>query len=249
MSPNSLLRSGFAPLKTSSSLRQVGSPESFRGLALPILTVASVLVLYAPGLLGEPQSVGLPFERQIINRFSLDHLPRSISIRYDQTTWLGYDLEHGKLYKAWRSTSDREGLQPADPKTGLFRVKSQGVTLFEDQTDATWRLRSSEKEMKLRIRYLGSTQREGGFELRWELSNDAVTVNLHERVAGFGLGSPREPAPVFRELRAQGLGSTQHLIPPPATSDRWTLSLNDQICDQMKTDQWYRLTLRSEPHD
>lgn len=249
MSPNSLLKKGVDPLETSPSHWKIERPELFRRLAIPILTVASVLILNTPGLPGEPQAVGLPFDRQIINRFSLDHLPRSISIRYDKTTWLGYDLERGKLYKAWRSTGDHEGLQPADPKTGLFRVKSQGVALFEDQAEATWRLRSSEKEMQLRIRYLGSTQREGGFELRWELSNDAVTVNLHERVAGFGLGSPREPAPVFRELRAQGLDSTQHLIPPPATSDSWTLSLNDQICDQMKSDQWYRLKLRIDQHD
>jgi hypothetical protein len=36
----------------------------------------------------------LPFDREVINRYSLDHLPRSLSIRQGSEVWLGFVAAH-----------------------------------------------------------------------------------------------------------------------------------------------------------
>src|SRR6056297_4314349 len=83
----------------------------------------------------ELSSRELPFDRQRINRYSLDHLPRSISIRQGEDTWLGYDLQRAKLYKLWRTPEGEVGL-----KQSGFVMRSVGVTTFADKSNETWKL-------------------------------------------------------------------------------------------------------------
>src|SRR5687768_17008447 len=49
----------------------------------------------------------LPFDRDLINRYSVDGRPRSIAIRQGRDVWLGYDLEQAKLFKIWRAISGK----------------------------------------------------------------------------------------------------------------------------------------------
>src|SRR5690606_23938027 len=104
----------------------------------------------------EVSGLDLPFDRAQINRYSLDHLPRSISIRQGDDVWLGYDLQRAKLYKAWQAPEHQPGL-----KANGFVMRSVGRTLFEDKSNETWRLMRDGHIEPLTVRYLGCSQREG----------------------------------------------------------------------------------------
>ncbi len=78
---------------------------------LPSATIVFVAMFFATTLSDaqDVSTVELPFSRDIINRYSLDHLPRSLSIRQGADVWFGYDLERAKLYKLWRATANCSG--------------------------------------------------------------------------------------------------------------------------------------------
>lgn len=163
---------------------------------------------------------GLPFDRSTINRYSLDGVPRSISIRQGDT-WLGYDLERATVMKVWRPRPGEAGL------TGSFTVRSVGETLFEDKSDQGWILNGEAVD----VRYLGCTQGKESFVLRWELSNGTRTLRLHERIttdSGDG---------VWRELRVTGLEEADSLEVPAASAESWNLNGN------LTTGSWIQITL------
>src|SRR5688572_22514829 len=71
----------------------------------------------------------LPFDRQVINRYSLNGRPRSLSLRQGEDVWLGYDLEQAKPFKVWQAPAGKPGLSMRG-----FVARSEGVTWFEDAT-------------------------------------------------------------------------------------------------------------------
>jgi len=182
----------------------------------------------------ELSSRDLPFDRQRINRYSLDHLPRSISIRQGENTWLGYDLQRAKLYKLWRTPEGEVGL-----KQSGFVMRSVGVTAFEDKSDDTWELRGHGETTSLSVRYLGCSERASHFELRWELTHDAHAMTLRERV-------PITAAThVTREIQVEGLPAGSRLLLPLSAQQGWNLMNAAGTPVASLTDaQWYRLTSR-----
>lgn len=182
----------------------------------------------------EPSRGDLPFDRQRINRYSLDHLPRSISIRQGQSVWLGYDLQRAKLYKVWRAPDGEVGLKPSG-----FVMRSVGSATFEDKSDATWTLRRGGKTQSLSVRYRGCSERASHFELRWELSLDADVMTLRERVP------ITAETPVTREIQVAALPADSQLLLPPAAQQGWNLMNAEGTPAASLTDaQWYRLTSR-----
>lgn len=176
----------------------------------------------------------LPFNRERINRYSLDHLPRSISIRQGEDFWLGYDLPRATLYKAWQAPRGKAGLNGSG-----FVMKSVGKTLYEDKSDETWQLRRGGETSPLSVRYLGCTEREGHFELRWELTHDSDVVTLRERVP------MTAETPVTREIQAEALPSGSRLLLPLPAQKGWNLATAEGEPASSLTDtQWYRLTSR-----
>ncbi|MEX1039100.1 MAG: hypothetical protein WDZ51_00615 [Pirellulaceae bacterium] len=176
----------------------------------------------------------LPFDREQINRYSLDHLPRSISIRQGEDFWLGYDLPRATLYKAWQAPRGKAGL-----KASGFVMRSVGKALYEDKSDETWKLRRGGKTSPLASRYLGCTQREKYFELRWELTHQSDVVTLRERVP------LTAENPVTREIQVAALPAGSQLLLPTPAHKGWQLKSADGTDATSLVDaQWYQLTTR-----
>lgn len=174
----------------------------------------------------------VPFDRASINRYSLDHLPRSISIRQANDIWLGYDLERAKLYKAWQAPEGKPGLNASG-----FVMRSVGKTLYEDKSDDTWRLQQNGEIVSLGIRYVGCSQRNGYFELRWELKHDASVLTLYERV-------PMDAEkPVVRKVQVDGLPAEGQLLLPTPVQKGWKLAnAQGTAATSLSDSQWYHLT-------
>lgn len=182
----------------------------------------------------------LLFSPERISRHSLDQLPRSLSIRQGEGTWLGYDLEKGKIYKVWEAPAGKTGLQPKG-----FVVGSVGVPLFQDKTEATWQLQRDGRAIPLRIRYLGVTERGVGadkhFLLSWELRHDQGRLELVEKVPV--KGSPQSR--VTRLLRVIPLASGEALAPPPSMMGVWKIDGKDLGRVALSNQDWHELTLSS----
>ena len=165
---------------------------------------------------GSPAAAAaLPFDRGEINRYSVDQIPRSLSIRQGGDVWLAYDLERATVFKVWRAPVGRPGLIAKG-----FTVASSGTALFEDRSAEPWRLlRNGKPVTPLTGRYLGCTQRETHFELSWEVRHGAGRVVLHERL-------PRDSAGVVvrREWRVESLGAGDELQPPAPLRAVWRWS-------------------------
>lgn len=185
----------------------------------------------------------LRFSGEDINRYSLDHLPRSLSIRQGNM-WFGYDLERAKIYKAWRSPPGKSGAQGKG-----FVVRSVGDTLFEDKTESTWRLQRAGREIPLRIRYLGVSERGSGddkhYLLNWELRHDAGHIELTEKVS---VHAPVKDAPT-RFVRMTALPAGDTLVAPGGGTGSWQLSDAVDLAGAGKPgnvgEHWQRLTLDS----
>lgn len=162
----------------------------------------------------------LPFDRTAINRYSLDGVPRSISIRQG-SAWLGYDLERATVMKVWRARDGEVGLE------GSFTVKSVGDVLFEDKSGQSWTLNGDSAD----VRYLGCSDVEGCFELRWELKRGARTLRLAERV------STKAGDQIWRELKVNGLSEGDLLELPAVAGKAWNMS------DKFQNGKWIRITL------
>lgn len=195
----------------------------------PLLVGLAALLIGPLAMAGET----LPFDRENINRYSLDHLPRSLSIRQGKDVWLGYDLGRGKLYKVWQALAGKPGLT-----TSGFITRSVGTPWYEDQSGETWSLRTGEKTVPLTVRYLGCSQREGFFELSWELRHDGGALKLQERIS---MTAAPAGDRVTRELRVESLGAGESLLPPPAAREVW--KLNSQPAAALAGRDWHRLTL------
>jgi hypothetical protein len=199
----------------------------------PVVALIATIALLASSLC----AVDLPFDRKQISRYSLDHLPRSLSILQGTDVWLGYDLERAKVYKVWRAPAGKPGLVSSG-----FVTKSTGQTWFEDVSGDTWELQRAGTTRPLTVRYLGCTQREDSFELTWELRHGSDLLTLHERVPR---SAPSDAERIQRELRVENLTADEILLPPPAGRDRWAIT-SGTLPDRpgLAGSGWHRLTLR-----
>jgi len=175
---------------------------------------------------------GLPFDRSAINRYSLDGLPRSISVRQGKDVWLGYDLERATLRKVWRAPRGKSGL------TGGFTTRSVGKTLFEDKSDAGWSLAKTGQTSGLKVRYLGCTQRDGHFELRWELQQASRKFRLKERVPT----TADDQVTVWREMKVEGLMAGESLQLPAVVSAAWKTAGGRSV-KALAGKQWIRIII------
>ncbi len=126
-----------------------------------LLILSSLLSVAKVVMAEESSSALLTFDRQRINRYSLDHLPRSLSVRQGPDRWLGYDLEKGKLYKAWRAPANDSGLAAKG-----FTTQSQGVSWYEDKTEASWEMRYAERRFLLNEHIPKEASSQGRMERR-----------------------------------------------------------------------------------
>ncbi len=205
---------------------------------LPSATIVFVAMFFATTLSDaqDVSTVELPFNRDIINRYSLDHLPRSLSIRQGADVWFGYDLERAKLYKLWRATANSSGLEKHD-----FTVRSVGTTLYEDKSEAVWQLQRRNELTPLRTYFRHCSHQAEAIELKWELTSDRRTMYLIERVPVSG--ELLEATPV-RDLRVEGLQEEEALVPPNPTQSIWKLIKSDgTTIVSIQDSKWHRLTL------
>lgn len=229
----------FSPARASEISKRGRARRSYRQRRMKHFALLLLTLLFAPsGRLpaadtGEP---ALPFDRAVINRYSLDHLPRSLSIRQGANVWLGYDLERATVFKAWQAPPGQPGLATAG-----FVTRSVGAVWFEDSSDAAWRIQRQGKMVPLAIRYLGCSQRADHFALSWELRHEGGALKLHERV-------PMAAAPaterVVRELRVESLAAGEVLLPPAANDNSWKLTTHaGSPATALTGPEWHRLTL------
>lgn len=178
----------------------------------------------------------LPFDREIINRYSLDGLPRSLSIRQGDDVWTGWNLERAKVFKAWRAEEGKPGLISSG-----FTTRSSGTKWFEDNSDETWRLQREGNAVPLRIRYLGCSQRESYFELSWELRHDKGIVTLRNRIP---MAAASRSERVALEVRAESLAEDERLLLPEPVQKAWKFSHGEgQSASALTDNDWYSLTL------
>lgn len=175
----------------------------------------------------------LPFDRARINRYSLDGLPRSISIRQGQDIWLGYDLERATLQKVWRAPSGKPGLSEG------FTTRSLGTSLFEDKTDDAWKLQTKKQTLPLKIRYLGCSQREKYFELSWELQHGSRKFRLYERIPILNNNDETEAT---RSMRTEGLNAGEALLFPNSAGKAWRNS-EGKLARSLAGKQWNQIHL------
>ena len=197
------------------------------------LLLTCALLFLCSAVHSEDPAAPIPFDRGRVNRYSLDGVPRSISLRQGDAVWLGYDLERATVMKVWRAPEGKAGL------TAGFTPRSVGTTLFEDATGNGWRLRAGASLQSLEVRYLGITQARDHFQLRWELQGDSRRWQLEERVP---LAGRHESSGAVRELRVTGLKSGEALLPPAAVSKAWKSSTGEAV-PSLSTDRWVRLVL------
>lgn len=199
-----------------------------------------ILTAYLAALADDLQTSLLPFDRQVINRYSLDHLPRSISIRHSPEVWLGYDLERARVYKVWRSPAGKPGLTASG-----FRVKSTGQTLFEDNSSDGWVLDHATKPEPLSVRYLGISQFKDAFQLTWELQHHSSKLILTERVS---LNVAEAADEVVREVRIQQLLPDHKVRLPASQTATWKLFSGSGVAvNHIADSSWHRLTLNAVP--
>jgi len=212
------------------------------------LLAALVMFMAAEAALGNgPHSEPLPFDRERIVRYSLDPLPRSLSIRQGGRAWIGYDLERAVPSRIWLAPEGESGL-----KTSGFVTRAVGEALYEDAGDEGWRLRLGDETSPLAIRYLGVSDRGVDFELRWELRRDDLVLELVERVsaeAEVEEGEEVEPGAAsrfYRHLRVPNLPEGAALVPPPAMAAAWSLSAAPDVGGtgfEIAAPDWQRLAL------
>ena len=168
----------------------------------------------------------LPFDQSAINRYSLDGVPRSMSIRQGADIWLGYDLERATILKVWRAPEGELGLK------GAFTVKSAGTKLFEDKSETGWTWDGG----PVKVRYLGVSDKGREVELRWELSKGARSLRLTERIPKSGGEA------VSRDLKVDGLRSGESLKLPAAAGAAWKTTKGG-AAKELSGNQWIRITL------
>lgn len=200
-------------------------------LLAPLATVAQDAASTAASFVKTSRAAALPFDRERINRYSLDHLPRSLSIRQGEDVWLGYDLERGKIYKVWQAAAGKPGLIASG-----FVTKSAGIAWFEDKSSESWQLQREGKAIPLQVRYLGCAQRETYFELAWELRHAAGAVKLLERIP---LAAAPAAGRATRELRVESMAAGETLLPPPAAGKSWQQA--GRPADALTGTDWHRL--------
>ncbi|MES2693289.1 MAG: hypothetical protein V4773_07435 [Verrucomicrobiota bacterium] len=178
----------------------------------------------------------LPFDREVINRYSLGGRPRSLSLRQGSDVWLGYDLEQAKAFKVWQAPAGKPGVLMA-----VFVARASGTMWFDDSSNDTWQLQRSGQTVSLAVRYLGCSQRETYFELAWELKHDTGVLKLRERIARAGAPAPDR---VVRELRVESLAAGEALLPPPTMRQAWTLTARGKTsAPALVGADWHRFTL------
>ncbi len=168
----------------------------------------------------------LPYDQSAINRYSLDGVPRSISIRQGADIWLGYDLERATLIRVWRALEGESGLK------GTFTVKSSGETLFGDKSEDGWTWNDEPVE----VHYLGCSDFDDRFELRWEFKNGTRTLQLTERVP------TSKGEIVARDLKVEGLEKGESLTLPAAAGAAWKTD-RGEAAKEISGGQWIRITL------
>jgi hypothetical protein len=207
-------------------------------VSLPSATIVFVAMCFATKISNAQDvfSKELPFNRDIINRYSLDHLPRSLSIRQGADVWFGYDLERAKLYKLWRSPAHSSGLEKND-----FTVRSVGTTLYEDRSEAVWQLQRRSDLTPVRTYYRGCSHQAESIELKWDLTCDRRTIHLIERIPVAGKSFGANPV---RELRVEGLNEEEVLVLPNPAQIAWKITKSDgTTTDSFQDSHWHRLTL------
>lgn len=194
------------------------------------------LAVHTATLADDVPTSALPFDRRVINRYSLDHLPRSVSIRQNSNVWLGYDLERASIYKVWQSPPEKSGLIPSG-----FRVRSSGRALFEDKSNSVWTWEHETTSQPMAARYLGISQLKDAFQLTWELQHKSGVVILVERVP---FDSAESTARVVREIRIQRLMPGDRIRLPTAVLDHWQLTSSlGATVEAIADSEWHRLTL------
>ncbi len=197
------------------------------------LILQGALVVVSPGRAVE----ALPFDPAKISRLSVDNIPRSISIRQGSDVWLGYDLEKALVFKVWQATKGKPGVILKG-----FKAESAGTALFEKEAGAGWQMKAEGKEVALTVRYLGCTQNNGHFALRWELSHPDGSLKLTERIpTAPATGSSR----ASRQLRVESLEQGASLILPSAYGDAWLLTgPAGKPAKSISGSAWHTLSLR-----
>ncbi len=208
-------------------------PRSFLALLCASAVLAAGATPVPPPTPGPDPA--LPFDRTVINRYSLDGLPRSLSIRQGDDVWFGYDLERGVLRKVWQAPAGKPGVL-----TAAFLARSSGTAWFNDTSGETWQLDRQGKTVPLALRYLGCTQRDTHFELTWELRHDSGTLTLRERIPRTGAAAP---ARAVRELRVENLGAGETLLLPRPARSVWRSASNGTAAPALSDAAWHRLTL------
>ena len=207
------------------------------GLALLVSTAPFAVAAAPSGSAAGGLDTSLPFQRTVINRYSLDDLPRSLSIRQGHDVWFGYDLERGALRKVWQAPAGKPGVI-----TTHFVTRSAGTVWFEDASTETWQLQRPGKIVPLKLRYQGCAQRETHFELTWELQHDAGTLTLRERIPRAGATTTAGRA--VRELRVEHLAAGEALLPPSPARTAWQLSTDGVAVTALTGTAWHHFTLR-----
>ena len=192
------------------------------------------LFLFAPllAIAGDPD---LPFDPGTVNRYSLNGVVRSLSVRQGDRTWLGYDLERGTVFVAWQAPENEPGF------TGNFVTRSRGKEWFSDSSSESWKLFREEELVTSKLRYLSCSHREDSMELLWELRHESGAIAISEHTPTI---APEREVRAIRELHISGLQPGEALRPVSAVSEAWELvdEAGDPITE-IQTSGVYRIIL------
>lgn len=178
----------------------------------------------------------LSFDPAKICRYSIDNIPRSLSIRQGDDVWLGYDLEKAKVFKVWKAPADKPGVV-----VNSFKAQSSGTTLFEGKDGVGWQIKIDGKGVPLTPRYLGCTEQEDYFQLKWELSYPDGAIVLSERIPTRRTPEKSQP---HRLVRMESLEPGVSIVLPKIYREAWILTDPEgKTVSTFTGPDWHRLSL------
>jgi len=205
----------------------------FSGDRFFLLLLVSGMLTAAPLL---RSSDSLPFDPAKICRYSIDNIPRSLSMRQGDDVWLGYDLEKAQVFKVWKAPAEKPGVV-----VNSFKAQSSGTALFEGKDRVGWQMKIDGKSVPLTPRYLGCTEQDEYFELKWELSYPDGAIILSERIP-----TTRKPdkSKTHRLVRMESLEPGVSIVLPEIYREAWILTdAEGKTVSTFTGPDWHQLSL------
>jgi len=145
-----------------------------------ILYLLFCLLLFAIGCQDQqPDPPARPIEPWAV-RSVLDYKPRMLTLALDSVMYVAYDLEHCRLYKAWKGGVNWDGIVFNDTK--VIQPTTWGASYVDDQPNTkVWQLQIGGQTITPKVRFDGYRFENGQIFIGYTLSTAEQSIRIEER--------------------------------------------------------------------